>query len=67
MLTKPVFEHFGISDVLDMMSQLSQGLVRTTDAEFGVAPDSGSGCSYTGEASVGGVLFHKRTRNKPLT
>jgi N-acetylglucosamine kinase-like BadF-type ATPase len=67
MLTKPVFEHFGISDVLDMIFQVSQGLVRTADAEFGVAPDSGSECSDTGEASVGGVLFHKRTRNEPLT
>jgi N-acetylglucosamine kinase-like BadF-type ATPase len=66
MLTKPVFEHFGMSDMLDMMFQVSQGLVRTRDAEFGVAPDSGSECSDTGEASVGGVLFHKRTRSEPL-
>jgi len=65
MLPKPVLGHFGMSDVLDMMFQVSQGLVRTTDA--GVAPDSGSECSDAGEASVGGVLFHKRTRNEPLT
>jgi N-acetylglucosamine kinase-like BadF-type ATPase len=67
MLTKPVFDHFGTSDVLDMVFQVSQGLVRTTEAELGVAPDSGLECSDTGGTSVGGVLFHKRTRNEPLT
>lgn len=68
MLTKPVLEHFGMPDVLDMMFQVSQGLVRTTEAvQIGVAPDSGSECSEVGGASVGGVLFHKRTRNEPLT
>ena len=67
MLTQPVLAHFGVRDMLDMVFQVSQGLVRTTDAEVGVAPDSGVECSDAGEPSVGGVLLHKRTRNEPLT
>jgi len=67
MLTQSVLAHFGMSDVLDMVFQASQGLVRTPGAEVGVAPDSGAECSNAGEASVGGVFFHKRTRKEPLT
>jgi N-acetylglucosamine kinase-like BadF-type ATPase len=67
-LVNPVLEHFGMSDVLDMIFEVSQGLVRTTDAnQVGIAPDSGSECSDIGKASEGGVLLRKRTGNEPLT
>jgi N-acetylglucosamine kinase-like BadF-type ATPase len=66
MLTEPVLRHFGMSDTLDMVFQVSQGLVRATDAEDGVGPDSGFGCSETASPSVGGVFIHKRTRHGPL-
>jgi N-acetylglucosamine kinase-like BadF-type ATPase len=67
MLTDVVLKHFGMSDVLDMVFQVSQGLVRATAAaQFGILPDSGSGGSGTGGASVGGVFFHKRAHNEPL-
>jgi N-acetylglucosamine kinase-like BadF-type ATPase len=63
MLAGRVLEHFGTSDVLEMVFQVSQGLVSTTDADqVGILPDSGSG-----ETSVGGVFFHKRARHEPLT
>lgn len=70
MLTKPVLEHFGMSDVLDMVFQASQGFVRATDADqqVGVAPDSGAECSDAGEPSVGGVFFRKHPAKRgPLT
>lgn len=67
-LVEPVLEHFGMSDVLDMIFEVSQGLVRTTDTDqVGIAPDSGSERYDMGKASKGGVLLRKRTRNKPLT
>jgi N-acetylglucosamine kinase-like BadF-type ATPase len=63
MLADRILEHFGTSDALEMVLQVSQGLVRATDADqVGILPDSGSG-----EVSVGGVFFHKRVRNEPLT
>jgi N-acetylglucosamine kinase-like BadF-type ATPase len=63
MLADRVLEHFGTSDVLEMVFQASQGLVRATDADqVGILPDSGSG-----EVPVGGVFFHRRARNEPLT
>jgi N-acetylglucosamine kinase-like BadF-type ATPase len=66
MLTAPVLRHFGMSDVLDMVFQVSQGLVKATDAENGVGPDSGFEFSETANPSVGGSLIHKRTRHGPL-
>ncbi len=66
MLTAPVLQHFGMSDVLDMVFQVSQGLVKTTGAENGVGPDSGSESSERQSPSVGGVLIHQRTRHGPL-
>jgi N-acetylglucosamine kinase-like BadF-type ATPase len=66
-LTKPVLAHFGMRDMFDMVFQVSQGLVEVTDAgHVGVVPDSGAQRSDTGKASVGGVFFHKRSRNEPL-
>ena len=68
MLADRVLEHFGTSDVLEMVFQVSQGLVRATDADpIGILPDSGSEGFELGESSVGGVLLRKRTRNEPLT
>lgn len=66
MLTAPVLRHFGMSDILDMVFQVSQGLVTATDAEQGVGPDSGFERPETGSPAVGGVLIHKRTRPGPL-
>lgn len=67
MLTDVVLKHFAMSDVLEMVFQVSQGLVRATAADqFGILPDSGSEGSDLGEASVGGVFFHKWSRNEPL-
>jgi len=67
LLTDVVLKHFGMSGVLDMVFQVSQGLVRATAAaQFGILPDSGSEGSSTGGASVGGVFFHERAHNEPL-
>ena len=65
-LTAPVLRHFGMSDVLDMVFQVSQGLAKATDAEDGIGPDSGFDLSETGSPSVGGILAHKRTQVEPL-
>jgi N-acetylglucosamine kinase-like BadF-type ATPase len=65
-LTAPVLRHFGMSDILDMVFQVSQGLVKAMDAEQGVGPDSGFERPETGSPPVGGVLIHKRTRPGPL-
>jgi N-acetylglucosamine kinase-like BadF-type ATPase len=68
MLAKSVLKHFGFADVLDMVFQVSHGLVRTTgDDQIGLVPDSGSGNPGADEASVGGLFFRRRTRNEPLT
>ena len=68
MLTKPVLEHFGMSNVMDMVFQVSQGLVATVAADqVGIVPDSGSEVSDVGEISMAGVLLRKRTKNEPLT
>jgi len=67
-LTGPVLAHFGMADVVDLVFQASQGLVRTGAAgQVGIAPDSGAEGSSAGEAATGGVLFHRRTRREPLT
>jgi N-acetylglucosamine kinase-like BadF-type ATPase len=68
MLAQPVLEHYGMADVLDIVFQASQGLVRAADAALaGVAPDSGAEGSEARQAAVGGVFFHPRTRHAPLT
>jgi hypothetical protein len=68
MLAESVLEHFGFSDALDMVFQVSQGLVRTGNAsQVGIVPDSGSEDPGAGEPSVGGVLLRQRNRNEPLT
>jgi N-acetylglucosamine kinase-like BadF-type ATPase len=62
-----VLKHLGMSNVMEMVFQVSQGLVRATAPDqVGIVPDSGSGGSDSREASVGGVFFHKRARNEPL-
>jgi len=66
-LTDVVLEYFGMSDVLEMVFQVSQGLVRATaDDQVGILPDSGSEGSGPEKASVGGVFFQKRLRDEPL-
>lgn len=65
-LAAPVLRHFGMSDILDMVFQVSQGLVKAMDAEQGVGPDSGFERPEAGSPPVGGVLIHKRTRPGPL-
>jgi N-acetylglucosamine kinase-like BadF-type ATPase len=67
-LTGPVLAHFGMADVVDMVFQASQGLVRAGEAgQVGIAPDSGGEGSNAGEAATGGLLLHRRTRHEPLT
>jgi hypothetical protein len=68
MLAESVLKHFGFSDVLDMVFQVSQGLVRTGGvSQVGIVPDSGSEDPDAGETSMGGVLLRQRARNEPLT
>lgn len=68
LLTDAVLEHLGISDVLDMVFLVSQGLVRSPDAnQVGLVPDSDSGVSEEDKSPSGGVLFREHLRNEPLT
>ena len=67
-LSKAVLNHLGVSDTLDMVFLVSQGLVRTTDADHvGVVPDSESAYSDEDDSPAGGLHFRERTRNEPLT
>jgi N-acetylglucosamine kinase-like BadF-type ATPase len=67
-LTQPVLAHFGMSHVLEIVFQASQGLVRSAEPHpVGVAPDSGSEDLGPGRTSQAGVLFHMHTRHEPLT
>jgi N-acetylglucosamine kinase-like BadF-type ATPase len=67
MLTKAVLAHFGMSDMLDMVFQVSQGLVRSADAsQVRVAPDSGAACSESGGAAVGGLFFREQPARRSL-
>jgi N-acetylglucosamine kinase len=65
-LAAAALSHFGLSDLLEMVFRVSQGLVQATDAEYGVGPDSGSEASEATGPSEGGVLVHKRARRVPL-
>jgi len=69
LLTGAVLAHFGLSHVLDLVFQVSQGLVRPTqDAQpIGVVPDSGVECFPAEKPSVGGVFFRPRRSSGPLT
>jgi N-acetylglucosamine kinase-like BadF-type ATPase len=67
-LTQPVLAHFGMSGVLDIVFQASQGLVTSAEAHpVGIAPDSGSEDLGPGRTSQAGVFFHTHTRHEPLT
>lgn len=68
MLTNGVLEHLGMSDVVDMVFRVSQGLVRTANArQVRVAPDSGAAHSYSEETAVGGLFFRKHAADRSLT
>jgi N-acetylglucosamine kinase-like BadF-type ATPase len=68
MLTGEMLQHLGVSDVLDMVFMVSQGLVKTTEADqTGVVPDSVSDFAKEGDSPAGGVHFRDRSRNDPLT
>ena len=68
MLTEAVLHQLGISDVLDMIFLVSQGLVRTKDAgRIGVIPDSDSACSNEENSPAGGVLFREHNPSESLT
>jgi N-acetylglucosamine kinase-like BadF-type ATPase len=68
MLADSVLEHFGMSDVLDMVFRVSQGLVRTTDTDqVAIAPDSGLESGEKGEVSASGVLLRKHAAIEPLS
>jgi len=67
-LTKPVLDHFGFSDLLDMVFQVSHGLVKPKEpGHIGVVPDSDQEISEGDSDPDGGIQFHKRNRNEPLT
>jgi N-acetylglucosamine kinase-like BadF-type ATPase len=66
-LTNAVLEHFGMSDVLDMVFQVSRGLVRSANVgQVRVAPDSGATRSRSEETAVGGLFFRKHAAAGPL-
>jgi N-acetylglucosamine kinase len=68
MLTEKVLQHLGVSDVLDMVFMVSQGLVKTGEGDqAGVVPDSVSDFASEGDSPAGGVHFRDRSRNDPLT
>ncbi|MGB2963838.1 MAG: BadF/BadG/BcrA/BcrD ATPase family protein [Anaerolineales bacterium] len=68
LLTEPVLKHFNFSGVVDMVIQVSHGLVRPKDNnELGVVPDSGQEHADTIDDATGGIQYHKRNRNEPLT
>jgi N-acetylglucosamine kinase-like BadF-type ATPase len=60
MLTRAVLAHFGMSDVLDMVFQVSQGLVRSAnEGQVRLAPDSGAAGSDAEGETVGGLFFRE--------
>jgi N-acetylglucosamine kinase-like BadF-type ATPase len=68
MLANAVLKYLGISDMLDMVFLVSQGLVRATDADrVGVVPDSESAFTEEDASPAGGVHFREHIRNGPLT
>ena len=68
MLTTVVLEHFGISDVLDMVFQVSRWLVRAANAsQVTVIPDSGATYPSADQRAVGGLYFRIHSRDGSLT
>jgi N-acetylglucosamine kinase-like BadF-type ATPase len=66
-LTSAVLNHFGMSDVLDLVFQATQGMVKPIgQSQFGVAPDSGSS-DRRGETPVGGLHFRKFSTQRTLS
>jgi N-acetylglucosamine kinase-like BadF-type ATPase len=66
-LTQMVLDHFGMSDVLDLVFRATQGLVKPDHQnQFGVAPDSGMGVE-SGEQPVGGLRFREFFRQHTLS
>lgn len=67
-LTGPVLEHFGFTDLLEMVFKVSHGLVETRDSDpIGVIPDSDQQ-DLTGKDDLeGGVQFYKREGEAPLS
>jgi N-acetylglucosamine kinase-like BadF-type ATPase len=67
LLTDAVLEQLGITDVLDMVFLVSQGLARALDVkQVGLVPDSDSAYSEQDKSPSGGVLFREHLRNEPL-
>jgi N-acetylglucosamine kinase-like BadF-type ATPase len=67
-LTQAVLSHFGMSHVLDIVFQASQGLVRSAGPDpLGIAPDSGSTGLEPGRSAQAGVFFHSHSRQETLT
>ena len=66
-LTSAVFEHFGMSDAVDMVFRATLGLVQEESAaQVGVVHDSG-GSFGDGEMATGGMRFRARTSHRSLT
>ena len=67
MLADAVLAHLGMPDVLEMVFQVSQGLVRTADAsQVKLAPDSGAAGCELAETAVGGLFFRQHAAHGPL-
>ena len=67
LLSRAVLEHFGMSDVLDLVFRATQGLAREGGAGLGVAPDSGSESPARGIGAEGGLYFRQGVPGRALT
>ena len=66
-LTQLVLSHYGMSDVLDLVFQATQGLVKPEyPNHYAVAPDSGMGHGDM-EKPVGGYRFRELIRQRTLS
>jgi N-acetylglucosamine kinase-like BadF-type ATPase len=66
-LTQMVLEHFGMSDVLDLVFRATQGLVKPDHPNrFGVAPDSGMR-HESEEEPAGGLRFREFSHHETLS
>lgn len=67
-LTAPVLDHFGFTDLLDMVFKVSHGLVNPQESgQIGIVPDSDRIVLDGNGEQEGGIQFHKRDGVSPLT
>lgn len=66
-LTQLVLSHYGMSDVLDLVFQATQGLIKPEDPhQYMVIPDSDMD-HENGEKPIGGYRFRELSRQRTLT